>query len=384
MAVNYTFVQSVKVVTGTGCVNSIGEVLSEHGRKKAFIVTTKGIIKRGQLDAVTQSLEKSGIEYTLYTDVQPDPPSEIVDAGADLCKSNGCDCVLAVGGGSSIDAAKGINVLRFNPGSILDYTSAPMADCNGLYVIPTTSGTGSELSNGAIISDTKRGLKLPVLCANNMPDAALLDPEMTVSMPRSVTMETGLDTFSHATEAYTSVLSNPMSDLVCESVMENVVRSLPAACENGADLEAREKMQCAAAAGGWMLYNACAHVGHSFAHVIGAQLHVVHGCACAYGLPEVLKLIAPAVPAKVKRIGEILGCEFDGSESAEAIGEKTAAAYRAFTTKLGLPKLDEAAKAAADVDSLAEEITKEAFAPLCPVQITKENAADLVRKALEI
>lgn len=379
---NYTFLQTVKIVTGVNCSASVGQVLAEHGYHKVLLVTTKGMQKRGQLEKIEKSLKEAGLAHVIYTDVQPDPPAELVDAGAALSKKEGCDSVLAVGGGSCIDTAKGINVLRFNPGSILDYASNPMAECKGLFVIPTTSGTGSELSNGAIITDMVGNKKLPILCANNMPEAAFLDPELTVSMPSSLTMETGLDTFSHAAEAYTSVLSNPMTDLVCESVMETVVRYLPKACTDGTDIEARQKMQCAAAAGGWMLYNASAHVGHSFAHVLGAQLHLVHGCACAYGLPEVLKLIKSAVPEKVKRIGEILGACYTGQESDEEIAESAAEAYRRFAYGVGLPEIPEEVKAVADIKKLAEGIAQETFAALCPVPVTPENAEVLVRDAL--
>lgn len=214
-----------------------------------------------------------------------------------------------------------------------------------------------------------------------MPEYAILDPELTLTMPKKLTIETGLDAFSHAFEAYTSVLSNPMTDLVCESVMETVVRNLPVACETPNDLDAREKMQTAAAIAGWMLYNCAAHVGHSFAHVIGAHFHMAHGEACACGLPAVVKLIVQAVPAKIKRTGEILGANFDGSESLNEMVEKTANAYRTFTKHIGLePSLP--AMSEVEIDKLAEMIEKEAFAGLSSVKITKQNAMELVKDSL--
>lgn len=375
----YVFVQSVKIHTGIGAIADIGTLLQEAGYRNAFLVCTKGMVKRGLMAEIQGYLQQAGVDSVIYDEALPDPPAQIVDQGAELCKAKHCDCVVAVGGGSSMDTAKGINILRFNDGSILDYATAPIQPCSGLIMVPTTSGTGSELSNGAVISDPARGVKLPILCVNCMPEYAILDPQLTVSVPPHVTLETGLDTFSHAAEAYTSTLSNPMTDLVCEGVMEYVVTYLPKAIENGADLTARQKMQVAAAIGGWMLYQNCAHVGHSFAHVTGAKLHLVHGVACAYGLPGVLKLIAAAVPDKVRKIGTILGAVYTGTETPEEIGAKAAAAYRAFVAGLHLPSPEPLA--ADKIPGLAADIVTEPFAGLCPVPVTQEVAENLLREA---
>lgn len=175
-----------------------------------------------------------------------------------------------------------------------------------------------------------------------------------------------------------------MTDIVCESVMENIVKYLPAAYKNGADMQAREKMQTASAVGGWMLYNACAHVGHSFAHVTGAKQHLVHGNACAYGLPAVLKIIGNAVPQKVKRIGEILGAVYDGREDADKISEKAAEAYKNFVDNLELPEVPKLVLTDTEIEGLAESITTEAFAGLCPVKVTKDIARQMIIEALNI
>ena len=365
---------------GVGCSEKIGELVKEAGYKKAFVVTTSG--RRPLAEKLCGKLSENGIDSVIFDKVLPDPPSDIVEEGTELCKAESCDCVIAVGGGSSIDAAKGINILRFNDGSIIDYATKPMNPCGGLIVIPTTSGTGSELSNGAIITDVKTGAKLPILCFNCMPEYAVLDPELTVSMPASVTRDTGLDTFSHAAEAYTSVMSDSVTGLICESVMRTVAENLKTACEDGSDIAAREKMQSAAALGGWMLYNNCAHVGHSFAHVVGAELHMVHGQACAYGLPAVLRLIASAVPDKIKTIGTILGATFTGEETAKKIGEKTAAAYAEFASSVGLPDTPVFGLDEERYCELADKIVNEPFAGLTPVKVDKAAALKLLKESL--
>lgn len=176
-----------------------------------------------------------------------------------------------------------------------------MQVCRGLITIPTTSGTGSELSNGAIISDTEHNLKLPILCANCMSEYTILDPELTRGMPASLTMMTGLDVFSHAFEAYTAITANMMTDLVCEKIMETVIEYLPQVIKDGNNLAAREKMQAASSMGGWMLYNCCAHVGHSIAHVLGAHFHLAHGACCSYGLSNVIVEMADTQCEKIKK-----------------------------------------------------------------------------------
>lgn len=380
----FTFVQSVKILNGAGSINKIGELLNTAGYKKPLIVCGNSVKKNGTLDKIYASFKEYGIKSVVYNKVLPDPPAEIVDEGARISKENGCDCVIGLGGGSSIDTAKGINVLRFNEGSILNYAAKPMKHCTGLIAIPTTSGTGSELSNGAIVSDTVNNLKMPIMCIENMPEYAILDPELTVSMPKKLTLLTGLDTFSHCYEAYTSKLSNPLSDIVCEKLLEIIVTYLPKALENPEDIEAREKLQCASALGGFMLYNACAHVGHSIAHVIGAKLHIIHGAACAYGTPSVLKAISPVVPEKVKKIGTILGAKFTGNESEAEIGEKSAEAYRKFTDSIGLEKIEKFELDSKEFSDIAQAIVKEAFAPLSPVTIDKELAEKMLAETLGI
>lgn len=378
--INFTLEQKVKVVEGPGCVAKTGEILREAGHVKAFLVCDGGVKAAGIVDRVVASLDGAGMAYVLFDKVLPDPPSEIVNEGAELCRKEGCDCVIALGGGSSIDTAKGINLLRFNEGDVLSYASPdkPMNPATGLLAIPTTSGTGSELSNGLIISDVKNSVKVPILAVNAMSEYAVLDPELTVGMPAKLTLATGLDVFSHACESYTSILANGMTDMVCEKVMETVVKYLPVACADGSNREARERMLISASLGGWMLALASAHVGHSIAHVVGGKLHMPHGLACAYSLPVTLEFIAPALPAKVRKVGEALGVKFSGSESPEEIGMKTTAAYRHFVhDTLGLAKLE---VRDVDVEALAGEVEHEVLAGLCPVKVTREGALGMLKK----
>ena len=384
---SFSLVQNSKVLAGCGTSVQIGELIKEAGYKKAFLVFDSGVKAAGIIDKILESLSACGIEYIEFDKVLPDPPAEIVNEGSKLCNSKNCDCVIAIGGGSAIDTAKGVTILRFNDGQILDYgkPGAEVKKSLGLISIPTTSGTGSELSNGLIISDPEHNNKVPILATNAMSEYVILDPELTIGMPEGLTMMTGLDVFSHAAEAYTTVLSNIATDMICEKVMETVVEYLPIAINDRSNLEARTKMHVSASMGGWMLANSCAHVGHSIAHVIGAKYHLVHGAACAYGFPAMIKHIVPVCSAKVKNIGKILGAEFNGTESVEEIGNITANAYITFRDEvLKLKPIKDYNLDYSNMEEVENAVVNEPFAGLSPVPVTKEKVTDMLKDILDI
>lgn len=384
--VNYTCMQNVKIMTGAGCHKNMGEALLADGYKKAFVVYDAGVKAAGITNAVLESLKAAGIDYVEFDKVLPDPPAEVVDEGGALCLKEECDCVIGIGGGSAIDTAKGINILRVNGGHILEYANPEkeMKKSLGLMSVPTTSGTGSELSNGLIISDTKNNSKVAILVVNGMSEYAVIDPQFSSGMPVGLTIMTGLDVFSHAAEGYTTILANDMTDMITESIMENVVKYLPMAVANGGNMEARTRMHIAASLGGWMLANPSAHVGHSIAHVLGGMYHVPHGACCAYSLPSVMETMCMTLPDKVKKIGEILGAEFDGTESDEMIGKKAAEAYKKFAYEVvGVKKIEEYVTAELDIELLAERVVSEPLAGLAPMKVTKECATEMVKRLFE-
>ena len=383
----YSLQQKAKVLAGAGTVNKIGEVIQEAGYKKPLLVYDEGIAQCGIADKVIGSIREAQIEYAIFDRVVPNPPDDVINEGGRLCKEWGCDCVIAVGGGSSIDTAKGIAVLQFNPGhDILDFAdmSVTMNTCSGIISIPTTSGTGSELSNGIIVSNHLTDEKVPIVAYNAMSDVVILDAELTIGMPKGLTAITGLDVFSHAWEAYTTVLCSPVVEPVLEKVMQEVVTYLPRAIADGTDLEARERMLIAASLGGWGLFNCCANVGHSLGHVLGGVFHLPHGAACAYGAPAALKHVALGASKKIQRVGEILGATFDGSETPEQIGTKTAAAYITFRDEVvGLKPLSTYHLNPEDVIAVAPKVAVECFAQFTPVPVTVEAATIMLKEIVQ-
>lgn len=373
---NYSFEQTIKMVCGWDSLNQLPTLLKEEGFQRPLVVCDQVVRQMGLLGRLENLLNEAGMKAVVFDQVQPDPPTPIIDAGAALCREQNCDCVVAVGGGSTIDTAKGINLLRFNEGNILDYAGGKAyRPASGLISIPTTAGTGSELSNGMIVTDPDSAQKLAIIAYGEF---AILDPALTATMPASLTVNTGLDVFSHAFEAYTSILSNPMADAVCEKIMAEVCRWLPAAKANGDDQTARQRMAVASSLGGWMLSNACAHVGHSLAHVLGAKFHMPHGLVCSYTLPVTMETIAPAVPEKVRYAGEILGVQFTGTETPLEIGIQTAQAYRRFRDGLLDGKAVTFPIDDSNLQALAEEVAAEAFAGLTPVKVDLSLAQQML------
>lgn len=256
-----------------------------------------------------ETLEQKKISYRVYADIVPDPSAEIINEGAKSMKEFDADSVIAIGGGSSLDSAKGINIVASDGGKIEDYVKdeSLIHDLKTLISIPTTAGTGSEMSNALVVTDKETEEKNAILSDKMLSDYALLIPELTVSLPKRQTIASGLDAFSHAAEGYLSLLSSPVADAISEKVMYLLYNYLPEAVKNGENIEARQRVMVAACLAGWILNQSGTIIAHSEAHILGSKYHLVHGEAVAYALPAVLKLVAPIYPQKVKEIGKILG-----------------------------------------------------------------------------
>lgn len=379
---NFELLQEVRVLSGAGRVADVGALLEELGSPKTLVVTDRGLIDAGVATRVTDSLDAAGIAWALFDRVQADPPAHIIEEGYAFYCANQCGAVVAVGGGSAIDTAKGINVLAYNEGPILAYRDfdRPMARTRNLIVVPTTSGTGSEMSDGLVVT-APDGSKTPILAVNGMANYAVLDPELTLALPAGLTAATGMDAFAHVAEAYTSKAAAPLTDVVCLGAMETVHAWLPKAVANGSSMEARAMMQSVSTIGGWMLRYGHTHAGHSMAHVLGARLHLPHGLACALALPYVLEYNAPALPQKTRVIGRLLGADIAEDAAPEVIGQKTRDALMAFVhDTLGLPRAKEFAPAKADYAGLAKEIAAEMFQVFNPRTMTAADAETVLEK----
>lgn len=379
---DYKLVQKTKVLVTDDLPKTILSILKETQYKKPLIVMDSFLKEVVIVKRLQVKLTENNIQFSIYNKVVSDPPTTVVDEGAEFFKAQDCDSLIAIGGGSAIDVARGINIVRINGGKISEYVTASneIKDCPGLIAVPTTSGTGSELSNALIVTDTENQTKLAVLANNAVSEFAVLNPELVMTLPKGMTIATGLDAFSHAAEGYTSTLASPVTDAICEKIMYLLVEYLPKVIEDGQDREARERVMVAATLGGWMLNNAGTHAGHSVAHVIGSKYHMPHGMACAYALPGVLQFIAPVRSKKVKEIGLILGAEYPADPTDTEIGRITAIQYREFRDKvLGMKPFTDFNISDDELLTNIESVVNERFAGNTPKQIDQEGAMMLLK-----
>ncbi|MFL2081818.1 iron-containing alcohol dehydrogenase [Latilactobacillus sakei] len=379
---DYKLVQKTKVLVTDDLPKTILSILKETQYKKPLIVMDSFLKEVAIVKRLQVKLTENNIQFSIYDKVVSDPPTTVVNEGAEFFKAQDCDSLIAIGGGSAIDVARGINIVRINGGKISEYVTASneIKDCPGLIAVPTTSGTGSELSNALIVTDTENQTKLAVLANNAVSEFAVLNPELVMTLPKGMTIATGLDAFSHAAEGYTSILASPVTDAICEKIMYLLVKYLPKVIEDGQDREARERVMVAATLGGWMLNNAGTHAGHSVAHVIGSKYHMPHGMACAYALPGVLQFIAPVRSKKVKEIGLILGAEYPADPTDTEIGRITAIQYREFRDKvLGMKPFTDFNISEDELLTNIESVVNERFAGNTPKQIDQEGAMMLLK-----
>lgn len=279
---------------------SIQYLAKIHG-KRAFIVTDQAMVKLGFVDKALYHLEKAGIRYEIYDEVEADPSVNTVYTGCKAMEKFEPDIIIAMGGGSAIDAAKGMWLFYEYPETEFETLRLKFNDIRKRAVkypflgkkstfvaIPTTAGTGSEVTAFAVISDKEKGIKYPLADYELTPDIAIIDPEFTYTVPKSVTADTGMDVLTHAIEAYVSVLASDYTDPLCLKAIQMVFEYLPEAYENGSDKLAREKMHNASCIAGMAFTNAFLGVNHGMAHILGATFNIPHGRANAVLLPHVI------------------------------------------------------------------------------------------------
>lgn len=334
---SFLFVNPTRVVYGAGSSGEVGVELGALGCRRALVVTDRFLEQK--TDIVAKVVKSLGAACAVvFSDVPADSGVHTVNAGAELGRANGADSIVSIGGGSVIDTAKGIAILLTEGGSLLDHQGFQLLTRRQTphICVPTTAGTGSEVTYFAIIKDHERKRKLSFGDYHIIPDVAILDPTLTVGLPPVLTAATGLDAFSHGYEALTSALREPISDALGLHAIRLIRKFLPIAVKNGADIGARGQMLIAATIAGAAFSNAQVGLCHAIAHVVGARHGVHHGLANAIAMPHVIRFNNDVVPDRHRLVAEAMGVDVRGL-SDEAAGIRAAEAVSAFVREVGLP-----------------------------------------------
>ena len=377
------FSQPCPVIFGRGAVQAVGEKLAELGCKKVLCVYESGVEKAGIADKVIQVIRGKGIEVVSFKGVVPDPTTDVVDEGGAIARREQVDGIVGIGGGSSMDTAKAISILLTKPGQAKDYVLAVPITIDTktpVFLVPTTAGTGSEVTRVAVISRPDVNAKWSVFVNTTY---AIVDPELTLTLPKNQTATTGMDALSHAMEAMTGKNPNPHSDLVGEAAIRKIAKYLPVACEEPDNVEARTEMSLAATFAGLAFNDPITHVGHSIADALSCRFHTPHGYNCAVALPAAMRLVAPALPEKMRVIAEAMGASLTGSESGEELGDIVAGKILELMRKIGIEPLSKYAPSREKVLKLAPEVVSNHLSSYCPVTITEDVAAKLLAEVYD-
>jgi alcohol dehydrogenase len=373
----------VPSIMGSGSSLRTGIKVRELGCKKVLVVYDKGLKAVGIADTIVENIQNSGIETICFDGVLPDPPDTMVEEAAEIARNEAIDGIVAIGGGSAIDTAKGINVLINNPPPIKKYFGVQKNLKRGvpMVFIPTTSGTGSEVTNMCVISCTSRGNKDSVVSPVCVATLAILDPELTIGLPPKMTAATGADALSHALESLTGGQSNPLSDALAREAIRTIAKWLPIAYREGANLEAREQMLLASMFAGMAFTNGLVHLGHSIGHTLGAHFHVPHGIACAVALPEVIEYASKTEHQKVRMICDCLGVEVSEDATPQEIGAIARNAIRSLLKSVDIPNIQELNIPLEAAMKVAPLITADTGFALVPYRITAAKVAEMIRSA---
>ncbi len=363
-----------------------GNRLRDLGCTKVLCVYDQGIKKAGIPDKIINNMKALGMKVVVYEGVQPDPPDYTVEECADVGRKADVDAVVAIGGGSSMDTAKAANLLLTNPSPINRYMGmvrTAMKPGKTLILMPTTSGTGSEVTIYAVLTDStdhkKKGPAGPLVRAT----LAIVDPMLTVGMPPSVTADTGMDAFCQSAESLTAGNANPNADILAEKSIALVSQFLPRAVDNGKDIEARTQMSFAATLSGYAFVDSNTHLGHCMGHTLGELFHIPHGNACAVTMPEILEFLAETSPDGVRRIGMAMGLKVDATTSPKVAGRRVREGVIALSKRVNLRTLKENKIKESDLDKTAGVAANQGLNNMGSRRPDKQDWVEMLQKAYE-
>ncbi len=380
----FAFQGAKKIVFGQGACQGLAEEINALGAKKVFVVLDRVLSELKAVRQVVDLLGSKGITPFLYGEITPEPEPVLADRGAELAKEQGCDIVVGIGGGSSLDVAKAIAILVTNDGKAEDYIGLEKVKNPGLptIMIPTTAGTGSEVTFTAVFTMREKKRKGGINSHLMYPDVALLDPELTLSLPPQPTATTGIDALTHAIEAYTSLQSNPMSDMVAKNAIALIGTNLRHVMNDGQNRQARYNMLLGSLMGGLALASAGVGACHALAYPLGAFFDIPHGLANAVLLPYIMEYNMESADTKYALVGSLMksGALADGVEASSRSGVQV---VRKLTQDVGIPQ---SLKDLGIPESAIQDMAKMAMTVARPLEnnprkVTKDDAIKIYESA---
>ncbi len=369
---------------GAGCVNELAGEISRRGFAKVFLCSDPGLLTCGVTDKVTKVLESARIPYAVYSGIKPNPTIENVQEGVAAFRESGADCIVAVGGGSSIDTAKAIGIIAANPEFAdvrsLEGVAPTKRPCVPLIAIPTTAGTAAEVTINYVITDVEKRRKFVCVDVHDIPVVAIVDSDLMSSMPASLTAATGMDALTHAIEGYITKAAWEMTDMFHLKAIEIISRSLRAAVKG--DKAGREGMALGQYIAGMGFSNVGLGIVHSMAHALGAVYDTPHGVANAILLPTVMEYNADATGEKYRDIARAMGVEGVDGMTLEEARRAACDAVRALAADVGIPKNLKGIAREEDIPFLAESAMADACRPGNPKDPTLADIVSLYKKLL--
>lgn len=371
---------------GPGARKELPEVLSRMGVKKALVTSDKGLIKVGTTKMVTDVLDEMGFPYEIYSEIKPNPTVTNVKQGVDAFKASGADCIIAIGGGSSMDTAKGIGIVANNP-EFSDIVSlegcAPTKNKSvPIIALPTTAGTGAEVTINYVIIDEERQAKMVCVDPNDIPAVAIVDPELMYSLPKGLTAATGMDALTHAIEGYITKGAWIMSDMYELQAIKMIAENLPIAVDEPTNPVGREGMALAQYIAAQAFSNVGLGLVHGMAHPMGSLHDIPHGVANALLLPTIMEFNMPTRIEKYGVIAQHMGVDTNGMTPEEA-AQAAVDAVRALSVRVGIPQhLSEIGITEADIPALAAQAITDVCTPGNPRDVTEAEIIELYKKVL--
>jgi len=326
----FTLMYPARIIFGRGVIERLAEEILSLGKRALLVTGCSAMRKSGVLDRVSAIMKSAGVEFSLFDGVESDPSLETVNEGIEFIQRERCDVVIGLGGGSAIDVAKAIASIVKQPGTVWEYHRGKKIEKEGLpfIAVSTTAGTGAEITNNSVLMDREKLVKKSIRSPHMIAKVALVDPELTLSIPPRITAYTGMDAFVQALESYVTKTSNPITDTLALQAIEVIFHNLPKAVQDGGNIEVREKMALGSLLSAMAFSNSGLGAVHGLAHPIGAHFGVPHGLACAVLLPHVVGFNLKVRYEKFSQIAEKIGVE--KTENLPCIIKK-------FLQRIGIP-----------------------------------------------